>query len=140
MKNSRYGFGFIAILVLICAVGCGDKIKFGGKVTFSDDGSPLTAGTVVFATDTLEARGSLQADGTYKMSSDKEGDGLPPGKYKVYIRDAYTYERVGTAENATDVSVALIDSKYSSPNSSDLECEVSSSKRTYEFKVDRPQK
>ena len=138
MKNSRYGFSLIALLVLLCAVGCSDKIKLGGTVTFSDDGSPLTAGTVIFSTDTLEARGDIQADGTYKMSSDVAGDGLPPGKYKVYIRDAYKYERVGPADNPTDNVVTLIHSKHTSPDTSGLEVDVSSSLKTYDFKVDRP--
>ena len=140
MKNSRYGLCFIALLMLLCAVGCGDKVKLGGKVTFSDDGSPLTAGTVIFSTNTFEARGDIQADGTYKMSSDKAGDGLPPGKYKVYVCDAFKYERVGPANNPTDVSVALIHSMYSSPDTSGLEVDVSSSVKTFDFKVDRPKK
>ena len=138
MKNSSYGLSVIALLVLFCAVGCGDKVQLRGTVTFSDDGSPLTVGTVIFSTETLEARGELQADGTYTLSSDRAGDGLPPGKYQVYIRDAYQYERVGPVDNPTDVPVPQIHSKYSNPESSGIEVDVSSSLKTYDFKVDRP--
>lgn len=135
MRNIRYGFKFLSLLILLCAVGCGGgKIKVSGKVTFSDDDSPLTVGTVYFTTESFEARGSLKADGTYTLSALKEGDGIPPGKYRVYVGDAF--ERVGPSEN--EVIVPLIDQKFTSTTSSDLEFEVNSSQRTFDFKVDRP--
>ena len=139
MKNRFYGFNFLPLLVLLCAVGCGGgNVPMGGTVTFSDNGEPVTVGTVFFTTDTFEAYGPLQSDGTYKIGSVKEADGLPPGKYKVYIRDAHEYQRVGEGDNVVDNVVPLIAPKYASPTTSDLEVEVTSSQRTFDFTVDRP--
>ena len=138
MKNRLYGFNFLSLLVLICAVGCGNQIKVGGKVTFSDDGAPLTTGTVYFTTDAFEARGSLRADGTYAISSIKEGDGIPPGKYRIYVGDAFERVKVGEGENALERVIPLIAPKFASATDSGLEYEVNSSNRTFNFTVDRP--
>ena len=141
MTNRHYQFNLLLLLVLLCAAGCGTNVPMGGTVTFSDDGSPLTAGTVFFTTDTFEARGMLQSNGTYTIGSVTQADGLPPGKYQVYIRDAHEYRTRNVAEGDTvaDTVVPLIDQKYASPATSGLEVEVnSSSQRTFNFTVDRP--
>ena len=130
----------LLLLVLLCAAGCGGQIKVEGKVTFSDDGLPLTAGTVNFVTETFEARGFLQADGTYKLSSVGKDDGVPPGKYRVYVSDAIERFREGQEETALEITVPLIDPKFASATESGLEFEVTSSQRKFDFKVDRPKK
>ena len=33
----------------------------------------------------IVARGQIQSDGTYELSTHKPGDGVPPGKYKVLL-------------------------------------------------------
>jgi len=138
MKDRLYGFNFLSLLVLICAVGCGTNVPMGGTVTFSDDGTPLTTGTVFFETDTFEARGMIQGDGTYRIGSAAEADGLPPGKYRVYIRDAHEYVRVGAGDTVVDNVVPLIDAKYANPNMSGLEVEVTGGSARFNFTVDRP--
>jgi len=80
-------FPFLAILVFT-TVGCSDKVPMRGKVTFSDDQSPLTVGQVAFTSDTVLARGQLKPDGTYVIGTDKEKDGLPKGTYTVSINHA----------------------------------------------------
>ena len=76
-------------VILLCLVvilsGCsGDKKKVSGKVTFSD-GKPVTSGKVNFSTDTYQANGTIQSDGSYQMGSIGEKDGVPPGEYKVFV-------------------------------------------------------
>jgi hypothetical protein len=79
-----------ALLSLIVAAGCGGSGLYPvqGKVVFSD-GTPLTAGTVVFGPVDKDAllspRGEIQPDGTFKASTHKEGDGAPEGKYRVLV-------------------------------------------------------
>jgi len=72
---------------VVAAIGCSDKVPMRGKVTFSDDQSPLTAGTVTFQSDTVLARGDLQPDGTYVLGTLKQADGIPKGTYHVTISD-----------------------------------------------------
>jgi hypothetical protein len=80
---------FSALLIAIFAAGCGRKGLYPvkGKVVFPD-GAPLTAGTVEFrpVTDALLApRGEIKVDGSFRASTYAEGDGAPPGTYRVVI-------------------------------------------------------
>ncbi len=82
----------IALLSLLCsvAVGCGssgpETSPVSGKVTYKD-GSPVPGGTIVFSKDNMEVTGAIKPeDGTYTLTTAKEGDGAPPGDYQVYFR------------------------------------------------------
>jgi hypothetical protein len=59
-----------------------------GKVTYPD-GKPVTEGMVVFESKGQEkavtARGEIQSDGSYTLSTYKPGDGAPLGKYRVLV-------------------------------------------------------
>ena len=79
---------FILTALIFTAVGCSDKVPMRGKVTFSDDKSPLTVGMVSFTSGSLLARGHLKPDGTYVIGTDTDRDGLPKGTYTVTISDA----------------------------------------------------
>ena len=76
-------------VLILASMGCSDKVKVRGKITFSDDQSPLTVGQVRFQTDTLQARGILKPDGTYALGTLSEKDGVPKGTYTVAIVDAH---------------------------------------------------
>ena len=61
-----------------------------GKVVF--DGQPLTTGTVIFRpnaargnTSNEEPRGSIQPDGSYRLSTQSAEEGVAPGWYKVGV-------------------------------------------------------
>jgi len=71
-------------MFLLCT-GCGANLQpAGGKV--SVDGVPVKEGTIMFcpAAGGRPAMGSI-ADGTFTLAFEREGDGLPPGEYKVAI-------------------------------------------------------
>ena len=81
-------FTFLLLSVSVSAtIGCSNKVPMRGKVTFSDDQSPLTVGTVEFQSDTVLARGDLKPDGTYVMGTEKLTDGIPKGTYRVTINN-----------------------------------------------------
>ena len=122
------------IFVVFLATGCGSgNVGLRGTVTFSDDGSPLTVGTVGFLKDGKIARGTIKKDGTYIVGFEKETDGLPPGQYNVVITGA----EIPIGENLRE---QLIDKKYSNPDTSELTLEVNASTRVFDVQVDRFQK
>ncbi len=122
---------------ILLTFGCNnDKVGLSGKVTFSDDNTPLNVGTVYFATDSYEARGSIAEDGTYQVSSINEKDGIPPGDYKVYIQGAEKISSQSTASYGQPE--LLIAKKYTSKGTSGLSIKIDKSTKTYDIKVDRP--
>ena len=136
-------------LFVLAAVGCSDHAKVTGKVTFQD-GSPLTAGEVVFEQEAFQAIGKIKPDGTYVMGSYGTADGLPPGTYKVYITGAVSSEAVQTASKKlgadgkyakttipVPVFTKLVHPKYERPETSGLICDVKKSMK-YDISVDPP--
>ena len=95
--------GLVVGLALFVA-GCGAaKYPVRGTVAL-DDGTPVTKGLVVFERadggPPLTARGEITPDGRYELSTDKPGDGVPPGRYKVLINSMDLSEVPGRAEEA----------------------------------------
>jgi hypothetical protein len=119
---------FIALLFI---AGCGSgKVQLGGAVTF-DDGTPLTTGSVIFSTDTFSAKGNIDSSGNYVVGSVDTNDGLPAGKYKVYIE--------GATQNITspngESSRSLIDVEYNNYDTTPLSCEVPVAGNRFDIKV-----
>ncbi len=86
------------ILVLIVCLGGGwgcsasngalpGLIPVKGKVTYK--GKPLAHGVVVFEPDGYgrEARGKLESDGTFILTTIEKGDGVVPGECRVYVTE-----------------------------------------------------
>jgi hypothetical protein len=70
----------------VALAGCGSKLQpAGGKVLV--DGVPVTEGTIMFypVATGRPATARILADGSFTLSFEKPGDGLPPGEYKVAI-------------------------------------------------------
>jgi hypothetical protein len=116
--NLRISFT-VLLFVLLLLSGCGNYVRFGGKVTDSD-GQPYTKGYVIFTNQKVSARGKLQSDGMYKLDSIKDSDGLEPGKYQVYLSGHHEY--IESPDGL--VGVSDIDEKYESASTSGLSCEV----------------
>ncbi|MDR0705994.1 MAG: hypothetical protein LBF88_13560 [Planctomycetaceae bacterium] len=116
-------------LFLVC--GCGrNHVSLSGKVTFSDDGSPVPKGTIVFVKESFQATAAIQPDGNYVAGSFSAKDGLPAGNYAVWLFGV-TEILQGEAERS------LIDSKYESAETSGLTVNVDASTKTYNLKLDR---
>ncbi|MGL6194072.1 MAG: hypothetical protein ACRC2T_04540 [Thermoguttaceae bacterium] len=124
---------FVLIVFITLLTGCSSQPGVKGKVTFSDDGSPLTQGIIVFEASGNVARGEINKDGTYVIGSVKTKDGLPKGQYKVYITET---AQIAAGPNGPAL-IRPIDAKYENPNTSGLEVDVQKS-ITYDIKVDRP--
>jgi hypothetical protein len=78
------------VLLLIGVAGCGGRRLYPvrGKVVYKDE-TPLRGGLVVFeAVDPaakVSASGPIQADGTFRLGTDKEGDGAVAGRHRVLV-------------------------------------------------------
>ena len=103
-----------------------------------EDGTPLTRGLVCFETDTYRARGTLTADGTYRVSSEKANDGIPPGTYKVYIfgAEAPVEDSEGRMRDAR--AVPLVAVKYTNPDTSEITVEIDAKTKQFDFQVEKP--
>ncbi|MDR0871637.1 MAG: carboxypeptidase-like regulatory domain-containing protein [Planctomycetaceae bacterium] len=137
-------------LFIVFLTGCGNQHKLGGKVSFPD-GSPLTCGTIILSNDTFLARANINPDGTYDVGSFSEKDGLPPGKYKVYITGAVTVAgkkkskqtvvtedgKTKTIEVEEDILESLIAGKFTGRETTPLEIEVPGEK-AFNITVEKP--
>ena len=135
--------------LLIGMTGCGDPgigaIQVTGTVTV--DGAPMAGATVVFSPDEggQAASGVTNAEGKYKLTTEKANDGAVPGKYKISItkhenaaddipktadpNDAKSmdaiYSKLNTREKQK--SKNLIAPMYENPKGSGLTAEVKGS-------------
>jgi hypothetical protein len=108
-------------LLLLFVVGCGSKmVPVHGKVTLPD-GKPAAGSQVVFQggneKQKFTARGDVGPDGTFHMSTEKPGDGVPPGKYSVLVNPP-------PMVNAEGPYVVPFNNKFTNFTTSGLEFEV----------------
>jgi hypothetical protein len=136
----------VSLALLFCvliAAGCGGNAKVTGKVAFPD-GEPLSTGRVVFENEKISAMGKISEDGSYTLGTDQEKNGVPQGKYRVYIAGAVTYGEAPppstdmySGQSALPPSITLINQKYRSPDTSGLEVDVQGN-MVYDIKVEKP--
>lgn len=137
MKTIQKTLFSSALLSTIFVLGCSNgNVRFGGQVTYSDDGSPLTMGTVCFESSTFLARGELDSNGRYDLGSLSAKDGIPQGTYRVYITGA---AKGGMNEKGVLVLVPLIDPKYVAGNTSGLSVTIDGKSRSFDIQVNRYQ-
>jgi hypothetical protein len=119
----------LATLALIPCVGCGPNegpyvtptVPVKGKVTYK--GQPLTSGSVTFESEEngRESHGSIQSDGTFVMTTTREGDGAMPGNHRVAV--------IGKQGNQ------VVPVKYRNTSSSKVQVEVSEGKTEYPIEL-----
>ncbi len=129
--QARQPHSILLTLVLLGTVwGCGPgEVKLAslipakGKVTYK--GQPLTQGIIRFEPDGgfgRMATGKLQADGTFVLSTYKEGDGVVAGVHKVFITDP-----------EKSLAKDRVFKKYTQAASSGLTADVSPERTEYPF-------
>jgi hypothetical protein len=132
----RYIIIIFATILLVLITGCSQKTQVSGKVTF-EDGSPLTAGEVRFESSGFLASGKIQSDGTYRLGSTANADGIPKGSYKVSI---FAMDesgiKPGMLPGDAPAPKLLVTEKYCSGETSGLICEVNGS-TTFDITVEK---
>ena len=135
-KDNLWRIPLLAALALLA--GCGDEGRYPvhGRVTY-EDGSPLTEGTVVGEMTEGETRvmaqGSVKSDGAFSWGTKRPGDGALPGKYRVIV---FT-RAVGQREAARGEQPA-VDPKFSNPQTSGIDFEVTPGKNELNITVTKP--
>src|SRR5947209_2446802 len=107
---------------LLLLTGCGGRLyPVHGTVT-TDGGKPLTKGMVVFERaeggQPITARGEVKADGSYRLSTHKPGDGVPPGTYRVLVNP------LDMADVPDEQKDLPFDAKYTKFQTSGLQFEI----------------
>lgn len=121
-RNARL-VGELLSCVLIAAIGCAEKgpelTEVTGQVLI--DGKPLTTGSVVtLPTQGRGARGTIDTQGNFTLSTSNMGVGAAPGKHQVAV--IAMEESNNPSPEAPRRS--LIPQKYSSAETSGLFIEV----------------
>lgn len=134
IPSPRWAVSLAALALLLGVAGCGTRrYPVSGRVTFPD-GTPLTAGKVVFEGEvggkTVMARGAIQPDGSYQLFVSEPGDGVPAGKYRALVL---------SPEPDVDAKPSPpIDKRFTSLKTSGLEFEVKPGVNEFPIQVTKP--
>jgi hypothetical protein len=136
---------FVLLGLCLCVLtftACGSGLcSLRGKVTFSDDGTPLPYGIVVFDNEQTRSKGKVNSDGTYIVGTLSDTDGIPAGTYKISVTGTYKpAENIDANNMDTAQSESLIDEKYANASTSGLTVTVDSKTKVFDISVDRPKK
>jgi hypothetical protein len=130
------------VVVACCAVvGCAPgKVSVEGKVQWAD-GTPATelAGSVVMVEmkdGKPPARAAVAADGTFNLGTEADGDGVPPGDYRVAIEENRPVLKE-TPEGEVIQAAPKMDPKYGHWNTSGLTAKVAPGSNTLTLTVER---
>jgi hypothetical protein len=107
----KYSVRWLALLVMVCLVGCGEPARapVTGKVSFAGKG-PLTGGSIRFVSESnpeIASGGLIKADGSYEVVD------APVGDCKVLIETEHL--RVGGKTAGAAVPGYLSGNKSSGP-------------------------
>lgn len=141
--------GFIFLLGMAGMIGCSGNCPVQGKITYSDDGSSVSQGYLIFDNGKENGRAEINADGSYTAGLKKPGEGIPKGTWNITILGAEKRVEAKPTKDAMgavmismkpDSITPLIDEKYKRPETSGLSITVDGSVEQFDFKVDRPKK
>jgi hypothetical protein len=134
---------FLFIFATIFSIGCSGRIKISGNVTFTD-GEALDFGEVCFTEGNKTFFGRVKEKGYYAPGEFKDGDGIPPGTYNVWLSRTILSEMIPDKHgNESDEvrQIERVDKKYTAPESSGLIFEVKhGGAKKFDFVVERPDK
>jgi hypothetical protein len=120
-------------LLLPLGVGCSKNVKISGKVML-EDGSPVSNGTILFQAATTQSYGEIQKDGSYYLSTLKDGDGVLPGTYKVVVTGTSKPSSRKTTDVMDTGEEPMVDMIYSEYELTPLSQTVTK-KETIDFKL-----
>ena len=117
------------LATILVATGCSNKPRpypVNGQIVF-DDGEPLTGGRIEVRSleHPLVARGSVDRDGKFQLTTYEFNDGAVAGKHEVLIVKKFTANIDDVAKHAKHAALArTLDSKYTRYRTSGLTIDV----------------
>ncbi len=132
----RYRLHGLIAFLLLAVLGCGDRLyPVRGTITLSD-GAPLAKGLVIFERieggKPLTARGNVQSDGRFELSTTNPGDGVPLGRYKMVINP------LDASDAPDEAKVLPFDLKYVNFTTTDRIIEVKAESNDVPIKLASP--
>ncbi len=134
------------VLLCVAISGCGQRYPqthpVSGTITYQ--GQPVTAGTIVFYPEQgRSATSSIEADGSYRLTTFRPGDGALPGRHTVTIT-AIAEASSGPASMEEEMEHGmlgrgeedvrwLVPKQYSRRDSTPLTAEVPAHAQTLDF-------
>jgi hypothetical protein len=127
---------FIGLFMSLSLIGCGNNnVNVTGKIMLSD-GTPVSSGNVIFISGASQGKGTISPDGTYSLSFQKKGDGIPPGTYQVLVTGAFFIPSKLKPTDEMDTGTRpIIDNIYAETETSPLNCMVPN-ESGYDFTVE----
>lgn len=152
MKSSNMALSFLALVSLLCSIGCDSRAEVTGVVTM--DGKPLEGATINFVgTEGPASVSRSDAEGKFQLRY--KGEALiPAGSYKVGIakykedesKEKEVAEGAGAAAGIPSPVMIrsdprppknLLPEKYRDPEKSGLTIEVARGMAPVEFKLEK---
>ena len=123
-------FERVSLLLLVALVaGCSnDRLPtyaVQGQVVFSD-GSPVRTGSIELKSvqHGVQARGDIASDGAFQLTTYAENDGAVEGVHKCVVVQLVMVEELANFKPSTE---GVVDPRFGSYSTSDLECRISNS-------------
>lgn len=138
VRGLRFAAG--ALLAVVVA-GCGSNLaQVSGTVSY--DGKPVEQGSIIFeTTGARPATGKIVGGKIVEVTTNRPGDGAPPGSHKVAIHAFASSGSAVTANPGDATGIAsmqtksLIPTKYNNPATSGLTVELKPGKNEVNFEL-----
>lgn len=135
----------VVLVVLVGVAGCGGRNTphpVQGKVVFPD-GTPMKAGMVVFEpveaqNPPVSARGHIQPDGSFHLSTFQPGDGAIEGRHRVLVTPPTKTLPWQSKSEGEGPAPPIIDPRFRSFDSSRLEFTVTPGQNDFTIVVKKP--
>ena len=136
--RQRKGYAAAVLFLIAFLSGCGNDIHpVEGQVVWKGGAlaKELEGSHVVFELPEKKtsARGIIQADGTFRLSTHKPNDGAPAGEHKVLILE----DRKNANAEGTLLAPALLDPRFADLKKSGLTATVKPGANTITLTVER---
>ncbi len=133
---------FVSLALILLASGCSDQLKtypVQGKVLF-EDGSPVHVGIVELKSKDfpIQARGSIEKDGSFTLTTYQPGDGAVAGKHACVVVQFVVTEGMTAHRPST---IGVVAPKFASYSTSGLLVDITTDgSNQIELRVDGIQK
>lgn len=116
------------VLLITFSLGCQKKITtipVNGKVVYK--GKPLAYGSIMFQPKSGGpiARGSIESDGTFVLTTEKENDGAIPGEHQIRVTSFAAQRSQVQSKGEPTLGKSAIPKKYNNFGSSQLSENIS---------------